>query len=291
MLTSPLHTITWQSPEGSKELAYRQWGEPDNPHVLLCVHGLTRNGGDFETLAKALQDKVRVVAPDMPGRGQSDWFCQSEHYAIPVYVLATLTLIAHLKPTTLDWLGTSMGGLIGIGYCSLPNTNVPCSVRKLILNDVGPVLELEALSRISQYVSSKPRFNDIEAARNTIRTNCQPFGPHTEAQWKTIGDTVLVREHGLWTTHHDPAIGDAFKQASTKETIQNHEAALWTAYDNIQADTLLLRGEHSDLLTVKTVAEMALRGPKPSCIEIKGVGHAPTFMQRDQIQVISDFLF
>lgn len=291
MLTSPLQTIIWQSPEGPKELAYRQWGNPDNPHVLLCVHGLTRNGFDFNTLAEALQHKVRIIAPDMPGRGQSDWFCNAQHYALPIYVAAILALIHHIKPTTLDWLGTSMGGLIGMGYCSIPTNNVPSPVRKLILNDVGPTLNFEALTRISQYVGSQPRFNTQDDARNAIRTNCQPFGPHTDEQWNTLCNTVLTHEHGLWTTHHDPAIGDTFKQTTTKEMLQTYEAALWAAYDNIQANTLIVRGEHSDLLTVQTVAEMKQRGPKPSCIEIKGVGHAPTFMQRDQIQVVHDFLF
>lgn len=290
MLTTPLQTLTWQSPEGPKKLAYRQWGQSNNPHVLLCVHGLTRNSNDFNTLALALQDRVQVIAPDMPGRGQSEWLQNASHYAIPVYVAACLALIAHLKPSTLDWLGTSMGGLIGMGYASLPNTQAPCPIRKLVLNDIGPTLNFEAMQRIAQYVGAKPKFAQLEQARQAIRTNCQTFGEHTEAQWHTLCDTVLTEEHGQWTTHHDPLIGEAFKQIA-HDTLEAYEQTLWDVYDHIQAETLIIRGEQSDLLTVQTVKEMQNRGPKPKCITIPQVGHAPTFMNHEQIQVIKDFLF
>ena len=290
MLTARLQTLTWQSPEGPKSLAYRQWGEADNPHILLCVHGLTRNSADFHTLAQTLGKSVRLVAPDMPGRGQSDWLANAQLYALPTYVSACMALIAELRPSQLDWLGTSMGGLIGIGYASLPPSIAPHPVRKLILNDVGPSLNLQALERIAYYVGTKPRFNSQQDARNAIRADSQTFGPHTEEQWNALCDAVLMQEQGQWTRQHDPAIGEAFKHMD-EATLLANETALWAAYDAIQADTLVIRGEQSDLLSVQTLGLMSKRGPQARTLEIKGVGHAPTLMQLDQIQVVHDFLF
>lgn len=290
MLTARLHTATWQSPEGPKILAYREWGEADNPHVLLCVHGLTRVSADFEFMAQSLSQHCRVVAADMPGRGRSDWLAKGESYAVPTYVMACIGLIAHLKPTTLDWFGTSMGGLIGMGYASLPKGMAPCAVRKLILNDVGPTLNLEALQRIAQYVGKRAEFDTLEQARAAIKAISLPFGPHTTAQWNSLCDTVLVEKNGKWTSHYDPAIGLAF-QHITAETVASNQAALWAAYDAITANTLVVRGELSDLLSRPTLDEMSKRGPKAKTVEISGVGHAPTFMQGEQVEIVRSFLF
>lgn len=290
MLTARLHNATWQSPEGPKNLAYREWGDPDNPHVLLCVHGLTRISADFEYMAGEISNRVRVVAADMPGRGRSDWLNTGESYVVPTYVMACMGLIAHLKPATLDWFGTSMGGLIGMAYASLPEGVAPCPVRKLILNDVGPTLSIEALRRIALYVGKKVEFETLEAARAAIKAISLPFGPHSDAQWNTLCDSVLVQKDGKWTAHYDPAIGEAF-QNITEETVANNQAALWAAYDAIAADTLVVRGELSDLLSQQTLEHMATRGPKAKTVEIPGVGHAPTFMHADQVKIVKDFLF
>ncbi|MDX1669691.1 MAG: alpha/beta hydrolase, partial [Limnobacter sp.] len=134
MLTSRLQSLQWLSPEGLHNLAYREWGDPDNPHVLLCVHGLTRTSADFEAIGQALGNQYRVIAADMPGRGRSDWLPSGAMYVVPFYVQACVALVARANAQTLDWLGTSMGGLIGMGYAGLPG----CPIRKLILNDVGP---------------------------------------------------------------------------------------------------------------------------------------------------------
>ena len=286
MLTARFHTVQWLSPQGLHKLAYREWGEADNPHVLLCVHGLTRSSADFETLAQHLGKHMRVVAADMPGRGQSDWLSDPALYAVPTYVSACVALVARLNPGTLDWFGTSMGGLIGMGYASLPKN----PIRKLILNDVGPSLNFTALQRIGDYVGKPFQFQSLEEARQYIRTISQPFGPHTEAQWNALTDSVLIKNGEFWQPHYDPAIGQAFQNLSESITLL-HEAALWAAFDSIKADTLVVRGEHSDLLSHKTVEEMRQRGPKPGVIEVPGVGHAPTFMQNDQINIVRDFLF
>lgn len=285
MLTARLHTVQWLSPEGLHNLGYREWGDPSNPNVLLAVHGLTRTGADFETLAQALGSKYRVVAPDMPGRGLSDWLPSGAMYVIPFYVSACVALVARLNPGQLDWLGTSMGGLIGMGYASLKHN----PVRKLILNDVGPSLSFDALTRIGAYVGQQQHFKTQGEARQYIRSISMPFGPHTDEQWNTLCDSVLVQKDGQWTTHYDPAISASFKDLS-KVTVQANENALWAAYDSISAQTLVVRGEHSDLLARQTVTQMANRGPKARCVEVNGVGHAPTFMQADQIKIVEDFL-
>lgn len=286
MLTARLHNVQWLSPKGLHQLAYREWGDRDNPHVLLCVHGLTRSSADFDAMAQSLGKDIRVVAADMPGRGQSDWLPDPALYAVPTYVNACVALVARLNPGTLDWFGTSMGGLIGMGYASLPNN----PIRKLILNDVGPSLNFSALQRIGDYVGKPVQFQTLEEARKYVRTISQPFGPHSEAQWNSLTDSVLVEENRLWKLHYDPAIGQAFQNLSESTTLQ-HEGALWAAYDAIKTDTLVVRGEHSDLLSQKTVTEMSQRGPKPRVIEVPGVGHAPTFVQNEQINIVRDFLF
>lgn len=286
MLTARLHTVQWLSPQGLHKLAYREWGEPDNPHVLLCVHGLTRISADFDAMAQQLGKEVRVVAADMPGRGLSDWLPDPALYAVPTYVNACVALVARLNPGTLDWFGTSMGGLIGMGYASLPNN----PIRKLILNDVGPSLNFKALQRIGEYVGRPVKFPSLNEARQYIRTISQPFGPHTETQWNELTDSVLVQKGEHWIPHYDPEIGKAFQNLS-ESTTTLHETALWAAYDNIKAHTLLVRGEHSDLLSPETAEKMSQRGPKPRVIEVAGVGHAPTFVQNEQINIVRDFLF
>lgn len=285
MLTAHLHTVQWLSPQGLHELAYREWGDPDNPHVLLCVHGLTRSSADFDAMAQDLGKDIRVVAADMPGRGASSWLPDPALYAVPTYVSACVALVARLNPEVLDWFGTSMGGLIGMGYACLPKN----PIRKLILNDVGPTLNFSALQRIGEYVGKPVEFQTLEEARRYIRTISQPFGPHTESQWNALTDSVLVQKGQHWVPHYDPAIGQAFQNLSESTTLM-HEAALWAAYDAIKADTLVVRGEHSDLLNFSTVENMRQRGPKARVVEVQGVGHAPTFVQNDQIHLVRDFL-
>ncbi|MDX1670468.1 MAG: alpha/beta hydrolase, partial [Limnobacter sp.] len=259
--------------------------DPDNPHVLLCVHGLTRSSADFEAIGQALGNKYRVIAADMPGRGRSDWLPSGAMYVVPFYVQACVALVARANAKTLDWMGTSMGGLIGMGYAGLPG----CPIRKLILNDVGPRLDIQALKRIGEYVGKPVRFETLEQGREFIRAISTTFGPHNEEQWNQLTDTVLVKKDGYYTTHYDPAIGDSFKDL-TSVTVEMHENALWEAYDHIQAETLVIRGETSDLLSAQTAEEMSRRGPKARVETIPGVGHAPTFMTDHQIEVVRSFL-
>lgn len=277
-------------------MAYWQWGNPQAGHVVVCVHGLTRQGRDFDVLAQALceraGDSLRVVCPDVAGRGQSDWLKDPQGYQIPVYAADMLTLLTALQPTTLDWLGTSMGGLIGIVVAGQPEPPLPVPVRRLVLNDVGPVMEWQALQRIGEYLGQTGRFDSLQQAADALWAIASSFGPHTAAQWLALSQPMvkpLGDGSGGLTLHYDPALALAFR-ALTPESAAQSEALLWQLYDQITARTLLVRGAVSDLLTVQTARAMMARGPHARLVEFAGVGHAPTFIACDQVKAIASFL-
>lgn len=274
------------SPAGLHRMSYKEWGDAHNPKVLLCVHGLTRVADDFDVLAQSLMHEYRVVCPDVVGRGQSDWLSNPQFYQMPQYVSDMVTLLARLDAQTLDWFGTSMGGLIGIGVASMANN----PIRKLVLNDVGPSLNADALQRIGSYLGQDMRFEHLEQAENYIRQISVSFGPHNQEQWHKIARDVLKQDsQGKWMRHYDLNLALPF-QAMTPEIAIASEAMLWAAYDAITCPTLLIRGEKSDLLSAETAQQMGLRGPRATMVEIAGVGHAPTFVQEDQIAIAKQFL-
>lgn len=277
-------------------MAYWQWGNPLSAHVVMCVHGLTRQGRDFDALAQALCERaggdLQVVCPDVVGRGQSDWHHDPLAYQLPTYVADMLCLLAHLKPDTLDWVGTSMGGLIGMALCGQPELPLPVPVRRLVLNDVGPVLQWQALQRIGDYLGQTGRFQSVQQAADAMWTVSSSFGPHTPAQWLALS-RPMVRPiddgSGDLTLHYDPAIAEVFK-SMTAESVLESEAVLWQLYDHIQADTLLVRGALSDLLTPATAHAMTQRGPKARLLAFEGVGHAPTLVAPEQSSAVVSFL-
>lgn len=277
-------------------MAYWQWGHPTSPHVVLCVHGLTRQGRDFDALAQVLCERaggnVRVICPDVVGRGESDWLSDPLAYQLPTYAADMLALLAHLKPGTLDWVGTSMGGLIGMAVCGQPDLPLPVPVRRLVLNDVGPALAWQALQRIGDYLGQTGRFETVQQAADAMWAVSNTFGPHTPAQWLALS-RHMVRPindgSGDVTLHYDPAIAEAFK-AMTSESVAQSEMTLWHLYDQIRADTLLVRGAQSDLLTPACAHSMTERGPKARLVEFEGVGHAPTFVAPDQSHAVASFL-
>lgn len=283
----PTHkTVQCLSPAGLHTMAYKEWGDPNNPHVLLCVHGVTRVSDDFDDLARVLSDQFRVVCPDVVGRGRSSWLRNPAYYVLPQYVSDMVTLIARLDADTLDWCGTSMGGLIGMGLAALEGN----SIRRLVLNDVGPALNPEALARIGAYISLQRRFDTLATARAYIREISAPFGPHTEDQWNKIADDVLKQDaDGKWIRHYDPQLAVPL-QAMSMDSAAQAQALLWASYEAIRCPTLLLRGADSDLLTAEAAREMTRRGPKPELVEFEGVGHAPTLMHLDQIAAVRNFL-
>ncbi|WP_374512681.1 alpha/beta fold hydrolase [Niveibacterium sp.] len=274
-------TVRCANPQGLHRMAYTEWGDPENPDVLMCVHGLTRNGRDFDALADALSAEYRVICPDVVGRGRSDWLPANSAYGLPQYVSDMMVLLARSGAESVHWVGTSMGGLIGMAIASQPDS----PITRLVLNDVGPVITAASLQRIGDYVGKAPVFPDFAAAEHYIRAVSAPFGPLTDAQWQHLTQTSLRACDGGYEMRYDPAIGDVFRAAPVLEDVD-----LWPIYDAIRCPTLVLRGAQSDLLTPETHHEMGQRGPKAKLLEVSGVGHAPMLMDAAQIALIQDFL-
>jgi pimeloyl-ACP methyl ester carboxylesterase len=293
-MTQPtLNFVTCPDAQGQHRMAYWQWGDANCDHVIICAHGLSRQGRDFDVLAQALSDaaqgKLRVVCPDVVGRGKSDWLKDPMGYQIPQYAADMVALINQLQPKTLDWVGTSMGGLIGMVICGQPNLPLPVQVSKLILNDVGPAIEWQALQRIGQYIGKAGLFESIQEAADAMRAISTSFGPHTPEQWLALSQAMVKPSGTGYTLHYDPAFAIPFTSA-TEESTKQGEAMLWALYDNIKAQTMITRGAQSDLLSATTAHAMTQRGPKAQLMEFAGVGHAPTFIALDQVKVVVDFL-
>lgn len=274
---------------------WNQTGQVDHPHVIVCVHGLTRQGRDFDVLAQALSHHARVICPDIAGRGQSDWLADPMAYGVPQYAFDMLVLLTQVHAqypiAQLDWVGTSMGGLIGMAVAGTPDLALPVPIRRLLLNDVGPRLEWSALQRIGTYVGESPRFASVEEGAAWLRVQSADFGPHTDAQWLALSEPMLrPGPEGGFVLHYDPKIVVPM-QGMTQEQVVQGEALLWNLYDAITAQTLVLRGAKSDLLTAQTVQEMAQRGPKAHSVTLEGVGHAPTLVQPEQVALVKEFLF
>ena len=268
------------SPHGFHRVAYYEWGDPANMNVVVCVHGVGRNGRDFDVLGEALAPTHRVLAVDMPGRGKSDWLPDPNDYVFPTYLTTLTALIARSGAETVSWVGTSMGGLLGFVAASMPKS----PVARLVANDVGPVIEPAALARIAEYFGADPTFATYEELDRYVRQISAPFGPLTEAQWAhVVGHNVRQRADGRWGLAYDPGIAVPFRQ-------QPAPPALWPVFDAIRCPTLVLRGAQSDLLSAATAAEMSQRGPKPRVVEFAGVGHAPMLLAADQVDVVVAFL-
>jgi pimeloyl-ACP methyl ester carboxylesterase len=260
-------------------IAYAEWSGPAGAPTVVCVHGLTRNGRDFDRLAEALSARYRVVAPDMPGRGKSDWV-PAEQYGYPLYLTVCAALLARLDVGSVDWVGTSMGGLIGMLMAAQPKT----PIRRLVVNDVGPLVAKAALERIASYVGQDPGFASVEEVEAYLRRVHAPFGPLSDAQWRHLAEHSWRRraEGGLGLAY-DPAIGNAFKG-------KLDDVDLWSVWDRIEAPTLALRGKESDLLRAADAQAMTGRGPRARLVEFPSVGHAPALMAEDQIAAVQAFL-
>ena len=286
-MNSPqLHHVQCLDAHGLHTMAYWQWGDPHHPHVVVCVHGLSRQGRDFDALAAQLSEHCRVVCPDVVGRGQSDWLTDPAAYAVPTYVADMVTLLARLQAQTVDWVGTSMGGLIGLGVCALRHS----PVRRLVLNDVGPALNPTALERIGQYLGVPRSFAHLDEAADYLWSISQGFGPHTREQWLELSrHQIRQNPDGRWIAHYDPAIAQPFRSIQPAQW-SLAEQMLWAAYDGLHQDVLLLRGQESDLLTSQTAQAMTQRGPQARLVEFSQVGHAPMLVQPEQREVVVDFL-
>jgi pimeloyl-ACP methyl ester carboxylesterase len=279
-------------------MAYWAWGNPASEQVVVCVHGLSRQGRDFDTLAKALSHQAYVVCPDVVGRGQSDWLADAKGYQVFTYASDMVQLMQQLKaqrktegPLTIDWVGTSMGGLIGLTLSSLPQAVTGISLRKMVVNDVGPRLNHEALVRIGEYLGKPMNFATEQDAADYLWSISTSFGPHTPEQWLALSRPMLkpASQGDGWVLHYDPSIAAAFR-ALTPEAASSGEAMLWQIYDQLTCELLIVRGSESDLLTADTAQAMCQRNPKARLFEVAGVGHAPTLMADDQVKALKDFL-
>ena len=277
-----------------RRMAYWDWEAESGcqDHAVVCVHGLSRQGRDFDVLARALRQSVRVVCPDVAGRGESDWLEDPMAYQIPTYVQDMVALLTQLRAEgvkSVDWVGTSMGGLIGVVIASQPELGI----RRLVLNDVGPSVEASALLRIGTYLGLDVHFPTLAAATDYLWQISSTFGPHSADEWHALSVPMLREEDDKWILHYDPCIAVPFRALtaeSAQAVAQHSQAAFWKLYEDIQASTLLLRGADSDLLSRATADRMVAVGPRARCVEFAGVGHAPTLVAADQVNVVTAYL-
>ena len=305
MQSPRLNFVNCMSPAGIHRMAYREWGDPENGQVLLCVHGLSRNSNDFDEVASAMSAQYRVVCPDIAGRGASDFLANPAGYAVPQYVSDIMTLLARVQPQSLDWLGTSMGGLIALAFSAVigskeaaiaagDRTALPAttglSLRKLILNDVGPAIEQASIERIAGYVGVPLQFNTFDDAVTHMKTNAASFGPLSDEQWVAFTKAVIVQKGQVWTQHYDLAIAQAFADLKDEKILKAGQAMLWRAFEALQCPILLLRGERSDLLSKETAEQMQARNKNLQLIQIPETGHAPSLLPQSQVQAVRHFL-
>ena len=274
-------SIKCLGPHGFHRLVYGEWPGPKGAPALLCVHGLTRNGRDFDTVAEALSAHYRVVCPDMPGRGRSDYLAVPADYDARVYLADLAALIARLDVEALDWLGTSMGGILGVLMAAQPSN----PIRRLVVNDVGPLLPKTAADRIVSYVGLDPSFPSLEAMEGALRQIYAVFGPISDAQMRKLTvDSARRKPDGNYGFAYDPHIADAFK-ATPPEGVD-----LWPIWEAVKCPLLLLRGAVSDVLPREVADEVVRRIPQAKLVEFAGIGHAPPLLTEDQISSIRDFL-
>jgi len=266
---------------GLLELAFTDWGDPAAARTVLCLHGLTRNSRDFDYLAEALAADARVVALDIAGRGNSAWLADASRYQAPTYVAHVAAFLGAMGLAEVDLVGTSMGGIIGMGLAA----TAPTLVRRLVLNDVGGFIPKEALEPIAAYLGAPPPvFPDLAALERHLREIHQGFGPLTDAQWAHLARHSARPVPGGLAMHYDPKIATPFLATIAQDV------ELWPLYDAITCPTLLLRGAESRLLPKAVAEEMTRRGPRAERATFAGIGHAPALMAEEQIRAVRDFL-
>lgn len=295
--------VTCTNPQGFHRMAYWEWGDPNNDKVLLCVHGLTRNGRDFDEVARVMSITHRVVCPDVVGRGASDRHDNPKFYAVPYYVADMMTLLAKLNARSIDFLGTSMGGMIGmvmVGFNAMlkmktsQNTYLPDEAvlpfQKLILNDVGPRLEREDLERIAQNTANPLSFDSLEAALPIVKERAASFGPMSEDNWRAFTAAMLHQVGEQWVPNYDVKIADGFAELAQPGAVEKSEAIMWNLYRTIDIPTLVIHGEQSALLTQEGVDMMMKANPLTEVVDIPLVGHAPSLLEPEQVKIVKDFL-
>ena len=267
--------------QGYHRMVYQQWGDANNPNVVVCVHGLARNSRDFDDLARSLQADYRVICADVVGRGASDWLPAGVEYGITQYLQDMVALLARLNVAQVDWVGTSMGGLIGMLLAAFPSS----PIRRLVLNDIGPFVPQQALQRIGSYVGLDPRFDSVQEVETMLRANYPAFSGLTDQQWRHLAQYgSRDAGDGSLALHYDPAIGHYTRQAA------NQDVDLWAMWKQVQCPQLLLWGEQSDVLTRETVSAMQQATPSLKLATWPDIGHAPSLMEPEQITTIREWL-
>lgn len=272
-------------PHGYHRIAYTQWGNSHRKRVAVCVHGLTRSGRDFDRLAAELASDpdtgYRVACPDLPGRGHSHWLSDPADYALPVYMSDMTAMIARLGVEQVDWVGTSLGGLIGMSLAAQPNT----PIRSLIINDVGPYIPADALRVIGEYVGRDETFHDYASLKTYLMNVHAGFGDLSEDNWEHLcRHSGRQNDDQSWRLHYDPAIASSFKN------VAGADLDIWPLWEQITCPVLIIRGENSDLLTRDTAHQMLERGPVAELIEFPNAGHAPALMDDVQIDAVKSWL-
>lgn len=274
-------TLQCLGPHGFHTLNYYEWGDAGNDDVVICAHGLTRNGRDFDHLAQALSARCRVLCPDIVGRGRSAWLPHKEDYGYQQYCADMAALIARSGARRISWVGTSMGGLIGMLLAAQAGSPIQC----FVINDIGPFIPKASIERIAGYVGQAVSFADLESFERYIRAISAPFGKLTDAQWRHLAETnAKCLDDGTWTSIYDPGIALGMRHAAAADV------DLWPYWDQVRCPTLLLRGAESDVLSLGTALEMGKRGPCAALVEFAAVGHAPALMDSQQVAVVKDFL-
>jgi pimeloyl-ACP methyl ester carboxylesterase len=269
-------------PQGFHRIAYTEWGAGGERPTLVCVHGMTRNARDFDMLAMALEDRYRVAAMDVVGRGKSDWLADYTGYGYAQYLADASALLARLDVEEVDWVGTSMGGLMGMMLAAKPGS----PIRRLVINDIGPFIPKEFLARIRTYVGTDPHFADIDEVEAYLRRIHGSFGPMGDEQWRHLAEhSARPLDDGSYGLAYDPAIGKAAFNPDGPEDVE-----MWEIWEQVKCPALVLRGAESDLLLPETVERMKASGPGCESVDIPGAGHAPSLMPANQIAIVRDWL-
>lgn len=269
------------SRQGFHDMYYCDWGRTDAAHHAICIHGLTRNGRDFDALASGLSATHRVICPDLAGRGKSDWLRSATDYNLLQYNMDTVVLAARIGCSQFDLIGTSLGGLIGISLAGIENS----PIRKLVVNDVAPETPYAAMRRVLAYGGTRTYFTDIASVEAHLRTTLAPFGPMADADWARMAQNSVRKNGDHFLLHHDPEIFQNFRRFGVFTSFD-----LWSQWDKIRCPVLVLRGRNSDFLTTRLLARMKEHLPHMDAIEFEGVGHTPTLNAPWQIAPVLEWL-
>ncbi|MEN8195446.1 MAG: alpha/beta hydrolase [Pseudomonadota bacterium] len=275
-------SLSCLDPQGFHKVAYTEWSAAAGRPTLVCAHGMTRNARDFDYLASTMEDRYRVVSMDVVGRGESEWLADYSGYGYAQYLADAAALIARLDVDEVDWVGTSMGGLMGMMLAA----RLGSPIRRLVINDIGPFIPKAFLGRIRSYVGTDPHFADVDGLEAHIREIHASFGPLSDGEWRHLAaHSARPLEGGGVGLAYDPEIAKAAFSPEGPEDVE-----MWDIWEQVNCPVLLLRGAESDLLLPETVERMKVSGPGCEAVEIPGCGHAPSLMPADQIAVVRDWL-